>query len=570
MSGPAVAVVIPSWNSLALPARAASSSLRDQGVDVELLVVDNGSTDGSLDYLEREGVPHVALPQNIGFAAAVNLGAARTSAPAILVLNADTVLEPGCVGAPARGARAPIPSLGGVQPRILQLEGAAGRRRLGRLRPPLQRRPGADPRRAGVRAGDGGGAAARAPARREVFGVCGAACLLRRELFDRARRLRRVLLRLLRGRRPQRAGADRRLALRVRARGGRLARRQRLLERGLRAAGGRERAARRAQPARHPGQVHAGERRAADRRGRGRLAAARRARSAASAPPAAASSPPCAGSRRLLRERRRLRRERRPPRARRWLGGRAKRSYDASGRRSSQRERLAGRDVEQLRSPCRAARGRRRRASPAAARRAPAPVRSPSSWPAQIAASQASARSARPRPRHHAVAAQHVAAAPAGAGVLLAAAGAEAGRVGVQRRAPRAPGGSGRPRRADEAPGRGPRSRGRCARRSRRRRRRRRAGRGRRRRSARADRQRLARRLERLAMQVVEAHQGAVGDHAGRVDQVRRRFLDEHPGDHSRPVRSGVQQRLDEARLALGVVVEQDHRVGRVLARRRG
>ena len=52
-------------------------------------------------------------------------------------------------------------------------------------RPPLQRRPGARPGRPRGRDGSGRGAAAARTSRREIFGVCGAACLLRRELFDR-------------------------------------------------------------------------------------------------------------------------------------------------------------------------------------------------------------------------------------------------------------------------------------------------------------------------------------------------------------------------------------------------
>jgi len=174
--------VIPSWNTAAhLPA--CLESLADQGSGLETMVVDNGSEDGSLAYLEREGVPHVALRENVGFAAAVNLGVARTAAPAVLVLNADTVLEPGCVKA-LWSALAADPELGGVQPRILQLEGEAASRstesarlysagqaltRDGRA---LERGMGEEQRQEHL-------------ARREVFGVCGAACLLRRELFER-------------------------------------------------------------------------------------------------------------------------------------------------------------------------------------------------------------------------------------------------------------------------------------------------------------------------------------------------------------------------------------------------
>jgi GT2 family glycosyltransferase len=175
-----VAVVIPSWNSLELLPRCLAS-LVDQGEEIELLVVDNGSADGSLAYLEREGVPHLALPRNVGFAAAVNLGAARVTAAAVLALNADTVLEPGAVAA-LRVALAADPSLGGVQPRILQLE-EAGRpvdtARLYSAGQALAR----DGRALETGAGESQRPEYLAPA--EVFGVCGAACLLRRELFDR-------------------------------------------------------------------------------------------------------------------------------------------------------------------------------------------------------------------------------------------------------------------------------------------------------------------------------------------------------------------------------------------------
>jgi GT2 family glycosyltransferase len=177
-----VAVVIPSWNTIEFLPRCLDS-LAGQGAVAELIVIDNRSTDGSREYLQRENVPHVLLPKNVGFAAAVNLGVARTVAPAILVLNADTVLVPGSVGLLAAALDAD-PSLGGVQPRILQLEDWAGDP------------PGSDSARiysagqALTRDGRalelGAGESQRSEhlERREVFGVCGAACLLRRELFD--------------------------------------------------------------------------------------------------------------------------------------------------------------------------------------------------------------------------------------------------------------------------------------------------------------------------------------------------------------------------------------------------
>jgi GT2 family glycosyltransferase len=177
--GRTVAVVIPSWNSLDLLPRCLAS-LRGQEVELELLVVDNGSEDGSPAYLEREGVPHLDLPRNVGFAAAVNLGVQRTSAAAVLVLNADTALEPGAVPALLKALEADE-RLGGVQPRILQLrqEGAAAEEaELYSVGQALT---------ADGRALELGARERQTPQRlrpAEVFGVCGAACLLRRSMFE--------------------------------------------------------------------------------------------------------------------------------------------------------------------------------------------------------------------------------------------------------------------------------------------------------------------------------------------------------------------------------------------------
>ena len=145
-------------------------------------MVDNGSTDGSAEYLQREGVSHLLLPENVGFAAAVNLGAARTGATAVMVLNADTVLEPGCIGT-LLDALGGDPELGGVQPRILQLAAggeprSADAARLYSAGQALTRDGRAYERGMGAEQQPG------PPAGGEVFGVCGAACLLRRELFD--------------------------------------------------------------------------------------------------------------------------------------------------------------------------------------------------------------------------------------------------------------------------------------------------------------------------------------------------------------------------------------------------
>jgi GT2 family glycosyltransferase len=177
---PQVAVVVPSWNSAAL-LPALLDSLRDESIGIELLVVDNGSRDETRDLLRDRGVEHIALPDNVGFAAAMNRGVAATSAPFVLGLNADTVVEHGAVGV-LTAALASDQSLGGVQPRILQIDRDAthdpSTARLYSAGMALTADGRAFETGAGERQAEG------LVHRREIFGVCGAACLLRRELFS--------------------------------------------------------------------------------------------------------------------------------------------------------------------------------------------------------------------------------------------------------------------------------------------------------------------------------------------------------------------------------------------------
>ena len=129
MSGePAVAIVIPSWNSAALLPRCLDSLAGQE--EHELIVVDNGSGDGTLELLRERGIAHLTLGANLGFAVAVNRGAAATAAPFVLPLNADTELEPGAVAALRAALEArPGAGRGGAADPPGRGRGARGRRR---------------------------------------------------------------------------------------------------------------------------------------------------------------------------------------------------------------------------------------------------------------------------------------------------------------------------------------------------------------------------------------------------------------------------------------------------------
>lgn len=93
-----MAVVIPTWNGREdLPA--CLDSLRGQSVPVEIVVVENGSTDGSVEML-RESYPDVTLlvqPVNLGFAGGVNVGlryALHRGHDVVALLNNDAIADP--------------------------------------------------------------------------------------------------------------------------------------------------------------------------------------------------------------------------------------------------------------------------------------------------------------------------------------------------------------------------------------------------------------------------------------------------------------------------------------------
>ena len=66
--------------------------------DFALLVVDNGSTDGSVEWLKASEIPTIFLETNTGFSGAVNVGIKAAETPYVLLLNNDTEPEPEFVG----------------------------------------------------------------------------------------------------------------------------------------------------------------------------------------------------------------------------------------------------------------------------------------------------------------------------------------------------------------------------------------------------------------------------------------------------------------------------------------
>lgn len=95
-----ISVVIPLYNKARTVARAMESVLAQRGAEFEVVVVDDGSTDGSDKIAAAYGSRIVYLRQdNAGPAAARNRGVERSKHPIVAFLDADDELLPECLAA---------------------------------------------------------------------------------------------------------------------------------------------------------------------------------------------------------------------------------------------------------------------------------------------------------------------------------------------------------------------------------------------------------------------------------------------------------------------------------------
>lgn len=120
-----VSIVIVSYNARADLERCLAS-LRDAPPRAphEILVVDNASTDDSVDAARRAGVRVIEAGSNAGFSHANNLGIRATTGANILLLNSDTIVPAGAVDG-LLAALAREPDVAVVGPRLVDGAGRA-------------------------------------------------------------------------------------------------------------------------------------------------------------------------------------------------------------------------------------------------------------------------------------------------------------------------------------------------------------------------------------------------------------------------------------------------------------
>ncbi|MCL4458360.1 MAG: glycosyltransferase family 2 protein [Chloroflexi bacterium] len=170
-----VTVIVVNWNGRDYLETCLSSVLRQSYPNFEILLIDNASTDGSLDLIE-ERFPQVGVIRNrvnLGFAAANNIGIQQSSSDYIATLNNDTKAEETWLAELVKAARTG-PDIGMCASKMLFMH-----------QPAIINSAGIALDRAGIAWDNRGGEEDTPDDSKpyEVFGPCAGAALYRREML---------------------------------------------------------------------------------------------------------------------------------------------------------------------------------------------------------------------------------------------------------------------------------------------------------------------------------------------------------------------------------------------------
>jgi len=118
---PELSIVFVNYNDrIHLEKSLASLQKNVQDIDYEVIVVDNNSSDGSLAFL-RENFPSVRTmgnKENLGYARANNQGIRESKGEYVLLLNTDTIINPGALNLLLQEMKKD-PGIGGIGPALL-------------------------------------------------------------------------------------------------------------------------------------------------------------------------------------------------------------------------------------------------------------------------------------------------------------------------------------------------------------------------------------------------------------------------------------------------------------------
>ena len=119
---PKVTIIIPHWNGEEILRRCLLSLRRTRYPEYRILVVDNGSEDGSIPRIRKQfpEADMIHSEKNIGFAAGCNLGICSSDSPYVVLLNNDTEVTAGWLSPMVQAMEQDV-SIAGAQPKLLSI-----------------------------------------------------------------------------------------------------------------------------------------------------------------------------------------------------------------------------------------------------------------------------------------------------------------------------------------------------------------------------------------------------------------------------------------------------------------
>lgn len=115
-----ITIIIPNYNGIKFLPTCLEALSHQTCQDFTVLVVDNGSEDGSGEWLKEQGISALFLPENTGFSGAVNAGLQTAHTPYVILLNNDTKADPTYVEKLLKAIER-SPKIFSVSPKMIQM-----------------------------------------------------------------------------------------------------------------------------------------------------------------------------------------------------------------------------------------------------------------------------------------------------------------------------------------------------------------------------------------------------------------------------------------------------------------
>ncbi|MBT3515626.1 MAG: glycosyltransferase family 2 protein [Nitrospina sp.] len=118
-----VTAIIVNWNDKNVIDECIQSLLDQDRSEIEVIISDNGSKDGSIEYLQRSfpSIKIIENGKNLGFGSAINKGLVIAKGDYIIFLNSDLKLNPKCIGELVKLLESDS-NIGGAIPKILHID----------------------------------------------------------------------------------------------------------------------------------------------------------------------------------------------------------------------------------------------------------------------------------------------------------------------------------------------------------------------------------------------------------------------------------------------------------------